>query len=161
MRSFQKLGSRHGIMPTSDLILAIERRLRALGHDDPIFIADTIRAVLNGNFNLSLEEAMDSFEAFMDSSLRKELNLQSENFPDLKYESIVLREFQKNAEFHHIANILKDQFSSRGKGFGKMVPRPIDFAGFAKLSEEKIDKKTLFFTIMFWIILYSLIFYYY
>jgi len=147
-------------MATSELILALEKRVRALGHDDPIYIADTIKSVLKNDEKISLNEAMNRFEELMDSVSRRELHLYSDSFPDLKYESIVLREFRAYPNFDSIANTLKDQFSSRGKGFGKMVPRPIDFAGFAKLSEEKIDKKTVFFTVLFWIVLYSLILYF-
>ncbi len=147
-------------MATKNLILAIERRLRALGYDDPIFIGQTIQTVIRDRENLSLEQAMDSFEEELESISRSELKLKRENFPDLKYESIVLKEFQNHPDFNDIANTLKSQFSSRGKGFGKMVPRPIDFASFVKLSEEKLDKKTIFFTVFFWIIIYSSILYF-
>jgi hypothetical protein len=147
-------------MATSELILALEKRIRALGYDNPIYIGDTIRSVLNGDENLSIIEAMDRFEAFFEEASHNELLLKTESFPDLKYEGIILKEFKAHPEFQSIANMLKDQFSSRGKGFGKMVPRPIDFAGFAKLSEEKIDKKTVFFTLLFWTAIYSIILYF-
>lgn len=147
-------------MPTSNLVLALERRLRALGNDDPIYIADMIRKILSQGKDLTLVEAMDRFEEEVEKSSLAELQLEPDRFPDLKFESLVLKEFRNHPDFNMIANTLKNQFSSRGKGFGKMVPRPIDFSGFARLSEEKIDKKTVIFTILFWIIIYSLILYF-
>ncbi|MCZ8239901.1 MAG: hypothetical protein O9346_15355 [Leptospiraceae bacterium] len=147
-------------MPTSELVLALERRLRALGNDDPIFIANTIQLLINKTKNKSLEEGMEEFEILMDSIIRLDLNLSSEKFPNLVYEGVVLGEFKNHPKFNFIAETLKDQFSSRGKGFGKMVPRPIDFGRLSKLAEEKIDKTTLFFTILFWTAIYSIILYY-
>ncbi|TGL56708.1 hypothetical protein EHQ58_16055 [Leptospira ognonensis] len=147
-------------MPTSKLVLALEKRLRALGNDDPIYIADIIRKILSEDKELTLTEAMDRFETEVERSSLAELGLEQDRFPDLKFESLVLKEFRNHPDFNQIAVTLKNQFSSRGKGFGKMVPRPIDFSGFARLSEEKIDKKTVIFTILFWIIIYSLILYF-
>jgi len=147
-------------METETIVFSLERRLRANGFHDPLWIADTIRSLLDKNASPTLSNTMDSLDSFLESYWSHQLGLEISDFPDLKYEGIVLAKIQENDRQKDFSKKFKEQFSSRGKGFGKMVPRPIDFAGFAKLTEEKIDKKTLFFTSIFWFILYSIIIYF-
>ncbi len=147
-------------METETIILSLENRLRAIGFRDPLWIADTIRGILEKNVPPTLSNTMDSLDLFLESYWIQNLDLDIKEFPDIKYEGIILADIQKNDLQKDFSKKFKEQFSSRGKGFGKMVPRPIDFAGFAKLTEDKIDKKTLFFTSIFWFILYSIIIYF-
>lgn len=147
-------------MQTNPYHLQIEKRLRALGYRDPLQIADTIREVIQENPNLDLKQAMDRLDLLLEARAREKFQLDVDNFPDIAHDRILLEPFFGRSNFQEIAHILKDQFSSRNKGFGKMVPRPIDFAGFVKLSEDRIDRKTLIYTTIFWVFVYSLIFYY-
>ena len=148
-------------METSEIVLIIEKRLRVLGFTDPLWIAESIQNILNKSENQNLTQVMDQFDKYIEEYWLNKLQLDPKNFPDIKYEGKFLEQLMEENHFAKNAQILKEQFSSRGKGFGKMVPRPIDFGGFARLSEDKIDRKTLFFTSIFWIIVYSLITYFF
>jgi hypothetical protein len=148
-------------METSDIVLRIENRLRTLGFSDPLWIADTIRIIVSRSENERLSSVMSQFDLFLEEYWSNKLLLDLKKFPELKYEGKFLENLKDQPDFLLVAHTLKEQFSSRGKGFGKMVPRPIDFGGFARLSEEKIERKTLVLTSIFWILVYSLIVYFF
>ncbi|GBF48555.1 hypothetical protein LPTSP4_00540 [Leptospira ryugenii] len=142
---------------SNEILTSLDTRLRSLGIKNPLEIADIIREVLQSCDRFDLGTVHHRFEGYLKERYERELNLERNQFGDLEFEGPFLESWKTEPNFHQVAHRLKNQFSSDGKGFGKMVPRPIDFSGFAKLSEDKLDKKTILLTILFWCVTYILI----